>query len=588
MSYTSNATIYKLPFTDGTYINMLNLSEFDPQLGHGQHEFIIPNFYMGDFDGETYESTKYDKKGNKYVFSERGVIINDTINFTNQASRLCLGYNPVNDTLSLCNFQPIPEFIPYMQKTQYDASGICYGRDTSGTVFDSFGEALVWGEEKYSEWVPGGPARYYNLESIVPRTKNIPLCGTTVFWGNNFSTNTHLVNMLYWTSYGVSHSVTLDIKDEIEDFDPEVTPIIDDDPYDPDDPEDPIGGWGDHDDSSDPIDIPPLPTTSAVDAGFITLYNPTVGQLNALANYMWSSPLQVWDNVKKIVANPMDCILGLSIVPVTPITGTMKSISVADVPTGVSARPITSQYVEVNCGTINVGEYWKAYLDYEPYTKAEIYLPYIGTHPIAVDDIMGKAIKIVYHVDLLSGACTAYVKCGNSVLYSFIGQCASSIPIASKDWTNVISGALTIATAIGSMVASGGAAAPMAGEAAGSAAGATASKEAAMTKAAMIKGAGHVASTAVNVLKPSIGKSGSMSGTGGLMAIQKPYLILTRPRQAVPASQNHFMGYPSFMTAVVGTLSGYTEMEHIHLDGINATDNEIAEIEELLKGGVYL
>lgn len=587
MSYTNDAAIYKLPFTDGSFISMLNISEYDPQLGNGQHELIIPNLYMGDFDGGTYDSTKYDKKGNKYVFSERGVVINDTIDFTRQASRLCLGYNPVDDTLSLIRFEPIPEFIPYMQKTQYDASGICYGRDTSGTVFDSFGDAIAWGEEKYSEYVPGGVAKYYNLESIVPRSKNIPLCGTTTFWGNNFTTATRTKNMLYSTLNATYASVSLSLNDVIEDYDPEVTPIIDDDPYDPDDPEDPIGGWGDHDDSSDPIDIPSLPSLSAIDAGFITLYNPTVGQLNALANYMWSSPLQIWDNVKKIVADPMDCILGLSIVPVTPITGTMKPITVGDVPTGVDARPITSQYIEVNCGTINIGEYWKAYLDYEPYTKAELYLPYIGTHPISVDDIMGKTIKVVYHVDLVSGACTAYVKCGASVLYSFIGQCASSIPIGGNDWTSVISGALTIATAIGSMVASGGASAPMAGEAAGGEA-AGAAVEAAKTKAAMIRTVGGAASTAVNVLKPSIGKSGSMSGTGGLMGIQKPYLILTRPRQAVPASQNHFMGYPSFMTSVVGSLSGYTEMEYIHLEGINATDNELAEIEQLLKGGVYL
>ena len=114
MSYTNDAAIYKLPFTDGTFISMLNISEYDPQLGNGQHELIIPNLYMGDFDGGTYESTKYDRKGNKYVFSERGVVINDTIDFTRQASRLCLGYNPVNDSLALIRFDPIPEFIPSM------------------------------------------------------------------------------------------------------------------------------------------------------------------------------------------------------------------------------------------------------------------------------------------------------------------------------------------------------------------------------------------------------------------------------------------------------------------------------------------
>lgn len=319
------------------------------------------------------------------------------------------------------------------------------------------------------------------------------------------------------------------------------------------------GGTGDFDGTGDEIGIPSLPTLSAVDAGFITLFNPSLGEMQNLASYMWSDLFDV-NGWKKIFSDPMQAILGLSIVPVAVPNGEVKSVKVGNISTGVNMTTAASQYVEVDCGSLNVNEYWGAYLDYDPYTKAEIYLPYIGIHPISTDDIMNKTVHVVYHVDILSGSCCAYVQCGGTVLYSFIGQCASSIPITGDNWTNVINGAISIAGSIGSMVATGGASSPM--------------------------DVSKIASTAVNTMKPSIEKSGAMGGTGGMLAVQTPYLILTRPRQALPKKQNTFMGYPSFITELLSDLSGYTEIDSIHLENVPATEQELSEIESLLKGGV--
>lgn len=332
------------------------------------------------------------------------------------------------------------------------------------------------------------------------------------------------------------------------------------DPYYPGGESGTGGGTGDFDDQSDPVTIPALPQVSAVNTGFITIFNPTISEMLSLSTYMWSNPLFDVSAWKKIFADPMQAILGLSIVPVAVPDGGRKIVTVGNIPTGIEMTTASSQYVIVDCGSLNVNEFWGAYLDYDPYTKAEIYLPYIGTHALAVDDIMGKTVSVVYHIDILSGACCAYVKCGDSVLYSFTGQCASSIPITGDNWTNVINGALSIAGSIGSMVATGGMSAPME--------------------------IGNIASTAVNSMKPSIEKSGSMGGTGGLLGVQTPYLILTRPRQALPKDQNVFKGYPSFITVTLRDLSGYTEVETVHLEDIPATDAEIMEIENILKTGV--
>ena len=341
--------------------------------------------------------------------------------------------------------------------------------------------------------------------------------------------------------------------------DPQPEPAIDADPYFPGGTTNTGGGTGDFDNTSDAVGFPSLPSLSAADTGFITLYNPTIPQLKNLCNYMWSDLFDL-ATFRKLFADPMDAILGLSLVPVAvPNSGT-KEISVGNIPTGISMSVASTQFVEVDCGSLNVNEHWGSYLDYDPFTKAEIYLPYIGTRPISVDDIMGKTVSVVYHVDILSGACCAYIKCGGSVLYSYIGQCASSIPISGNDWTSVINGVLSIAGSIGSMVASGGATAPMAIE--------------------------NIASTAVNSFKTSVEKSGAMSGAGGMLAIQRPYLILTRPRQALPSFQYKYTGYPSFITTNLSDLSGYTEIDSIHLENIDATENELNEIESLLKGGV--
>lgn len=334
------------------------------------------------------------------------------------------------------------------------------------------------------------------------------------------------------------------------------------DPYAPGDITDKDGGNGDFDATSEPVDIPPLPTISATDTGFLTLFNPSLSNIRDLAAYMWANPLFDVNAYKKILANPMDAILGLSIIPCAVAASTSKNVTVGNIPTGVSMPVCDSQYLSIDCGSINVNEYWGAYLDYSPYTKAELYLPYCGIHPIDIDDIMGKAVNVVYHVDILTGACVAYVKCGDSVLYSYIGQCASSIPISGSDWTNMVNGIINASTAIGSMAATGGLTAPMA--------------------------ASTIATTAVNTIKPSIERSGSLSGTGGIMGNQIPYLILTRPRQALPELQNQFSGYPSFISSYLGDLVGYTEVDSIHLEGIPATGAELNEIESILKGGVIL
>lgn len=335
-----------------------------------------------------------------------------------------------------------------------------------------------------------------------------------------------------------------------------------DDPYAPAGYSEEGGGEGTFLDIGTNIDVPNLPSLSAVETHFITLYVPSLTELWTLCSYMWGNPAFDIDAWKKIFADPMDAILGLSIVPVVVPLGSRRAITVGNISTGVEMYMASTQYVTVDCGSINIPNYFGSYLDYEPFTKAEIYLPYCGTHAISTDDIMGKTVHVVYHVDVLSGACACYISCNDTVLYQYVGQCSASIPISGGDWTNMINGVMSVASSIGSMVASGGATAPSA--------------------------LGNIASTVVNSVKPNIQKSGAINGAGGMLAVQKPYLILTRPNIALPEYQNRILGYPAFVTRTLGDITGYNEIEDIRLEGISATDIELEEIETLLKSGVIL
>lgn len=341
------------------------------------------------------------------------------------------------------------------------------------------------------------------------------------------------------------------------------TPIPTDDPYAPGGTSTGgVGGDGTHTDSSDPIDFPTKPTVSALGTGFITIFNPSLVELKYLSDYMWTANPATLDFWKKIVADPMDLIIGLSLIPILIDSPNHKTVYLGGIDTEIDMHYADSQYVDVDCGSITMSEYWGAYLDYAPYTKAELYLPYCGTHAINIDDIMGKTIAVKYFVDILSGACVACVKCGDSVLYQFAGNCALQLPINAAQYGGMVQSVISIAASIGTMVATKGATAPMA-------------------VSQMASVAGNSAG-----LKPEIEKSGAIGGNAGLLGIQKPYLILTRPDACIPVDQNKYIGYPTYVTVALSDLAGFNVIDSIHIEGVPCTDNELAEIERLLKTGV--
>lgn len=330
------------------------------------------------------------------------------------------------------------------------------------------------------------------------------------------------------------------------------------------------GSWGTFDpDNVDPAEIPPLPTISAANAGFISVYNPSVNQLKALSAYLWSSAFDI-DSFKKLFSDPMQAIIGLSVVPVRPTLSGAKNVMFGDIDTGVSMTAIASEYVEKDCGSVDLELLYGSFMDYSPYTRIQIYLPYIGFRDLSPDDIIGGSINVTYHINVIDGGCTAYIRHSTrGVLYQHSGSCIANIPLSAINYSGALQNAIS---AVGSVATLG----------VGLATGA-----APITAMGAMGLATQAANTAVNS-KPSIQRSGAVSGSSGLMGIQRPYVIIERPNISVPALMNDFIGNTTNVTMRLGELEGFTMVDQIHLDSVICTEDERNELYKLLKEGVIL
>lgn len=329
-------------------------------------------------------------------------------------------------------------------------------------------------------------------------------------------------------------------------------------------------GGGDGDttidpDSIDKATIPALPTVSAVDAGMITMYYATSAQLQALSAFLWANLYDLETNFVKLFASPMDCIIGLSIVPVMPSISGGANVKFGNINTSVSMSKLSTQYVELDCGSVTIPKFVGCFMDYAPYVKLSLYLPYIGFRELDPNDVVGESIHVVYHIDCLTGGCCAFVDCSKKgLLYSYNGSCIANVPVTAINYSGAIQNAVSAVSSIGSLVGNAAAVNPV----------------------GMVGDLGDMANNIMHS-GPTIQRSGNMGGAPGIMAYQKPMLVIERPRMAVPNNLNHFKGNTLYVTRKLAQCLGFTQIDMINLDGVPCTRTERKELESILKEGVY-
>ena len=309
-------------------------------------------------------------------------------------------------------------------------------------------------------------------------------------------------------------------------------------------------------------DTPVVPPVTGSASSLYAIYNPTLAQINSFGAWLWSDNFV--DQIKKLFNDPMQAIIGLHKVYATPATGGAQTIKVGYLDSGVSAKVVSNQYTTIDCGTVRLSEQFHNVFDYSPYTEVNLYLPFIGIVNINVADVMRSSIHIVYHVDVLSGACLAEVKVtrdgAGGTLYQYAGNASVTLPISSGSYMGIVSAVAGVAGGIAGTIASGGSALPLIASSAG----------------AMFN-----AHTRVE-------HSGGFSGNAGAMGGKIPYLIISRPQTEMADGFENYIGYPSNFTATIGSCTGFIKVIECHVENTTATNSELTEINAMLQEGVII
>jgi hypothetical protein len=316
--------------------------------------------------------------------------------------------------------------------------------------------------------------------------------------------------------------------------------------------------------------IPVVPTIPAFPsaAGLLHVYNPTSEQVNQFGAWLWTTfSGDIIDTISKLFNNPMDAVIGLHELYCTPASDASGTIRAGYLDSGVASRLVTSRYKEIKCGAISIPEFWGNYLDYSPYTKTYIYLPFIGIVELNADDIIGHGVEITYRVDSYNGSCIALITTAKSgspetMTYQYSGNCAVELPITSG-MKSTIQGALIGAATLAVGAATGGSGGLVAASVLGGIKGGASSKN-------------------------TVQHSGSFGSSYGAMGIKKPYMIVKRPVQKVVYGYNEIYGYPSHKKVLISSCTGYLKAIEVDVVSSTATEEEKKMIEVQLKSGIFI
>ena len=359
-----------------------------------------------------------------------------------------------------------------------------------------------------------------------------------------------------------------------------------DDPDESDDPYDTgstdNGGEGGYPTPQDHLTIGTAHTKGGLELGFVTVYVPTETQLGQIAQFLWSD--DVLENFKKYFNNFADNIIALYTLPYTPTGMSSKTFKVGNMESQTvgATSYITDRIVDIDMGHFEITPKWTSYLDYSPYTKFEIYLPYLGTHTLDTDEIMSPAnmegylsdiqgckLDITYRLDLLTGNIVAYLTINGEIRYQFTGKCGWQTPLTGANYSSMIQSIITAGATLASTLALGGLSAPLGAGALGSA-------------------VGSAVSGTVMAQKPNAYRSGNLSGDVSMLCYDTPYLIRTMPNKPECKNMKSFTGYPSYKTGKLKDFSGFTICIEAHVDDIVCTEEERDKILGYLREGVII
>ena len=152
------------------------------------------------------------------------------------------------------------------------------------------------------------------------------------------------------------------------------------------------GSRGNFSEDSGHVSRDALPSISAVGSGFSTLFIPTRQQLQRLSQTFWGSTIVGF--FQNAITNIKDMFVSLGILPFVAPSGATVNVTWLDIATIDIALTLASdQFIELDMGRIDLGNdpyifSSDSVLDYSPYSKLGIYLPFIGYQELDMNKVL--------------------------------------------------------------------------------------------------------------------------------------------------------------------------------------------------------
>lgn len=266
--------------------------------------------------------------------------------------------------------------------------------------------------------------------------------------------------------------------------------------------------------------------------------------------------------------NLTDFVIDTHIIPVNPIGETTTSnIAIGGYTLTTTAYPVTNDYVNFDCGTIEIPQKYGGFEDFE--TRYKLFLPFIGFVDVDPNYATNK-LNIKYSFNVIDGSCIAYVlsqvipdSSNFSVVASYSGSCCVHMPITGNNYSNIISGLVQGVGSVATGISTGN----------------------------PLSALGGVANTIGTLSKNNFLQSNSYNSSTGFMGIRYPYILVQRPMRMTPTSYAHTHGRMLNSTKKLEKLrnSGFTRCVNVDVSLFgNIKTTEKMEIKRLLEQGVYL
>lgn len=141
-----------------------------------------------------------------------------------------------------------------------------------------------------------------------------------------------------------------------------------------------------------------------------------------------------------LTSNPIDAIVSVKKFPLlsVPHGENLINVKLGKYTTSAGGYDLAMQQARYNFTGIPIfPKFGNCFLDYSPYTKMQLYVPFCGTIDIDAADFMGRTLSVEMCIDFITGAVTAYVLANQLVVTSLTGTCAVDIPITGTEQATI-------------------------------------------------------------------------------------------------------------------------------------------------------